>query len=116
MPAAQVLSGPLMQLCLTKGDCAASAALDTEVGYAILPVDDELHRPVFEDGRLPDRDRIVADYARDLREDLFSIDLCQKYMKANTIPAMTKKVHVMRNIFNRNQYQALVKFIQQAGR
>ncbi len=116
MPSAQVLSGPLMQLCLTKGDCTASAALDTEVGYAILPVDDELHRPVFDDGRLPDRDRIVADYARDLREDLFSIDLCQKYMKANAIPAMKKKVHVMRNIFNRNQYRALVRFIQQAGR
>lgn len=103
---------PLLQLCLTDGDCAASAALDPEVSAVILPVsDDGLPGATFENGRLPSKDRILAGYARDLREDILSLAISRQMMKSKRIPYIDKKMHVTENLFNRRQYQSLMEFI-----
>lgn len=103
---------PLLQLCLTDGDCAASAALDPEVSAVILPVvDDGLPGAAFENGRLPARNHILASYARDLREDILSLDMSRQMMKSKRLPYIDKKMHVTENLFNRRQYESLMEFI-----
>lgn len=112
-PQKQTRRMPVLQLCLTEGDCAASAALDPEISAVILPVvDDELPRVKFENGRLPSRQQIIAGYARDLCEDLLSLELSRQMMMSKRIPFMQKKVHVTENLFHRSQYESLIEFIR----
>lgn len=104
---------PIAQLCFTDYDCIASAALDQSVNAVILPmeVDFEVKRPVFGDGRLPNRNQILKLYANQLSNDLLSNELNRQRIKEPILHQIKKKYHVTTDILNSNQFNELVKFL-----